>query len=713
MSMALSNKKSENNISFNSKSLASLDNQTVVAGGQYSVPEIEVGFKCDYIKLLVNVSTSDTELTTSEFKSVTAVYKIEYIEDEEKNIKNIRTVCFTPKFQHEVGNKDTYTIIELPAKKITKINMTVYNNESTDINIDIARIYYSRLMDEETVKEMAGTGGGDVPVSKVLTLYNINNEYTIDGCDKSLILDLVVPDDILEQYGIKNTDSWGDLKGELNIIIDVTPSSGDSTETHTVTYSISKNNTKRVLNGREWTIKNSKITIKSQATNLSVACDGLISVIARIQDNQQLYGECTVEVKNNAVKDIYIKNISSSDGNLHTGSDVKIDIGFLPENSFSQITGDFILQSYDEKGKAKNVYGMNSYHMTGGTLGNTFTLRGMSEGRVSLYLGDDYVNKTFYFNVIDDTTETFELVSESGENTISTGKGQLKYRLKNDLSLFKPVEFSIVSLDSGEVRLDADKDNGIANITAYKDGQVKLIAKSNNNKETSTIINISGQYPEDVAFKSSDETYKVNVGSQLLVDIEPTNNCNSDYDRYNHEISKIDTGVDCSIQSLNYGKTAKIIGKAVGSFSLNVLREKDSKLLNSKVIEVINSAAISIPLPDENCYWVLVKRKDVDYPVLCYIDNASSAEKFIYKSSSSSIHADNKFTKSYQYILKDFAWEKRGGWDYESTAQLSSNIMLIYDSCFDIYDASGNLIINKTPSWEDVNLAKLVNKLKN
>lgn len=697
MSMALSDKKSESNISFNSNSLVNVDNQTVATGGQYSVPEIEIGYKCDYIKLLVNISISDTELTTSEFKSVTAVYKIEYIEDEEKNIKNIRTVCFTPKFQHEVGNKDTYTIIELPAKKITKINMTVYNNESTDISIDMARIYYSRLMDEEAVKEVAGTSGGDVQVSKVLKLYNINNEYTIDGYNKSLILDLVVPDDILEQYGVKNTDT-----GYLDTIVDVTPKSKD------VTYSIEKGNTDRVLNGIKWTIYNSKITINSKEP-YSEAVDGLISVIVRIRDNQQLYGECTVEIKNSELKDIYIKNISSSDGNLHTGSDVKIDIGFLPENSCSRFGGQFTLQSYDEKGKANNVYGSNSYS-TIGDLANNFTLRGVSEGRVSLYLGNDKVHKTFYFNVIDDMTETFELVSESGENTISTGRGQLKYRLKNDLSLFKPVKFSIVSLDSGSVQLDTDEGKGIATITARENGQVKLIAKSNNNRETSTIINISGQYPEDVAFKSSDGTYKVNVGSQLLVDIEPTNNCNSDYDRYNHEISKIDAGVDCNIQSLNYGKTAKIIGKAVGSFSLNVLRQKDSKLLNSKVIEVVNSAAINIPLPDENCYWVLVKRKDSEYPVLCYIDNASSAQKFIYKDGV--IYSDNKYTKSYHYFLKDFAWEKRGEWDYSGN-DICTTIMLIYDSCFDIYDDNGNIIINKTPSWGDVNLAKLVNKLKN
>ena len=115
-------------------------------------------------------------------------------------------------------------------------------------------------------------------------------------------------------------------------------------------------------------------------------------------------------------------------------------------------------------------------------------------------------------------------------------------------------------------------------------------------------------------------------------------------------------------------------------------------------------------MPDENCYWVLVKRTDSEYPVLCYIDNASSTQKFIYKDGW--IYSDNKYTKSYHYYLKEFAWEKRGEWDYSGN-DICSTIMLIYDSCFDIYDDSGNLIINKTPSWGDVNLAKLVNKLKN
>lgn len=154
MSLALSNTKSENNISFNSKSLVNLDNQQISAGGSYTLEEVTVGFKCDYLKLLVNISTSDTELTTDDYKTVTAVYKIKYIDDEETNTTKEITECFSPKYQHEVNNKDTYVIIELPAKKIVNINVTIYSNEETDnVTVEKLRLFYSRLMDEEETKE--------------------------------------------------------------------------------------------------------------------------------------------------------------------------------------------------------------------------------------------------------------------------------------------------------------------------------------------------------------------------------------------------------------------------------------------------------------------------------------------------------------------------------------------------------------------------------
>lgn len=156
MSLALSNTKSEKDISFNKKSLVSLDNKQVSSGKSYTLGEVKVGFKCNYLKMVVNISTSNTELTTDDYKTVTAVYKIKYIDDEEDNTTKEITECFSPKYQHEVKNKNTYVIIEVPAKKIVNINITVYNNETKEtITINKLRLFYSRLMDEEETKKAA------------------------------------------------------------------------------------------------------------------------------------------------------------------------------------------------------------------------------------------------------------------------------------------------------------------------------------------------------------------------------------------------------------------------------------------------------------------------------------------------------------------------------------------------------------------------------
>ena len=701
MSLALSNKKSENNISFNNRSLTSVDNQTVIAGGQYSVPEIEVGFKCDYLKLLVNISTSDTELTTSEFKSVTAVYKIEYIEDEEKNINNIRTVCFTPKFQHEVDNNDTYTIIELPAKKITKINMTVYNNESTDISIDMARIYYSRLMDEETVKEMAGTGGGDVPVSNVLKLYNINNEYTIDGYNKSLILDLVVPDDILEQYGIKNTDIPAET-GYLDTIIDVT------TKSEGVTYSISKGDTKRVLNGIEWTIKNSKITIEPTSNFDYIAVDGLVDVIVRIQNNQQLYGECTVEIKNSAVKDIYIKNISSEDGKIHINNDVTIDIGFLPENSCSAISGNFVLKSYDGTGAANNVYGSNDYHTFNTTLGNNFTLRGVSKGKVSLYLGNDTLHKQFIFDVVCDEDDRLTCIIETntGLFEITQGSGQLEVYPRPNYDYYGGYSFSQVSIDGGSVTITDKGDYAL--ITGNKNGKLELICTPTYGPSASCEITVSGQYPEEVKLTCADNIFKIPINGTLMVYAEAGNKPNSNYDKYDWSGEKLDADVGYS--SSVWDKYCKYTGTALGKFRLSAIRQVDSKFMASQVIKVVQSLDSDktvLPYPNSQQYWVVYRRTDQGNRLwLLTIDGTVTLNKLI-KKNDNRLYTDNITLGAYaQWKIESGQWANHGSWSGDTNP--AGSVGQLYASNLDIYNEDGNLLVSKTDNYDDVDFDAII-----
>lgn len=392
MSMSISDGIKEEKISFNKNSILTVAGETINTGETYKVGTDIINKKCDYLKVVGNISVSDESLTTDEFHPVVIMFEIKY-EDEDGNHSLIYE-HFYPKYQHEVGNKDTYTIIELKNKKLVDINVSVINNEDyTDsVVIDKLQIFYSLIIDEETVQEMIATGGGgEVPVVKDLKVYNIDNNYTIDGYGKSLILDLVVPEEYLIEY----------KSGSQNIV-DVTWEIENLTG---AVYSYSGVITYTVVNGIQYTLRNGKITITSGISSYNYGQkDGIIKVRARLSANETIFGDVVVEVVNSEVTDFYIKSISSEDGKLHTAEDVTIELGFKPEKSSKSITGKFILQSYDGKGEANNVYGSNTYGAGSDGLGNNFTLRGVSQGKVSLYLGNDDLHKQFIFDVIKDET---------------------------------------------------------------------------------------------------------------------------------------------------------------------------------------------------------------------------------------------------------------------------------------------------------------------
>lgn len=393
MSMSISDGIKEEKISFNKNSILTVTGETINTGETYKVGTDIINKKCDYLKVVGNISVSDKSLTTDEFHPVVIMFEIKY-EDEEGNHSLIYE-HFYPKYQHEVGNKDTYTIIELKNKKLLDINVSVINNEdyTYSVVIDKLQIFYSLIIDEETVQEMIATGGGgEVPVVKDLKVYNIDNNYTIDGYDRTLILDVVIPEKYLIEY----------KSGSQNIV-DVTWEIENLTG---AVYNYSVSNTSTVVNNIQYTLRSGKITIKS--SNIYYHSygqrDGILKVRARLSANETIFGDAIIEIKNSEVKDLYIKSISSEDGKLHTASDVTIELGFKPEQSSNSITGKFILQSYDGKGAANNVYGSNNYEAGSEGLGKHFTLRGVTEGKVSLYLGNDALHKQFIFDVIKDET---------------------------------------------------------------------------------------------------------------------------------------------------------------------------------------------------------------------------------------------------------------------------------------------------------------------
>ena len=398
MSVSISNKQSDKKITFNKKSLFSETNIQINSGSSTTLNVDNIGKKCKYLKILANVSPSSTEVYTNNGHNVAVVYEITYIDDD--NNETVVPYAFYPRYQHEVNNKNTTDIIDTDSTKIKSIVIKIYNNEKDCgyITIDKIAVYYSLFIDEETVEEKVnegiGGGGGEVPTSNVFTIYNLENNFTIDGYGKSLVLNVNVPDDIVQKYYYTSASyKYIDLVWEL------------SNESGSPTYNVSYDTTQKILTDAEgnndvYTIKYGKIKILSNGSYS--AGDGVIKIIARLSGHEEIYGIAYVEIKNNAVTEIYLKSVSSSDKKLHTDDDVTINIGFKPEKSSCDITGAFILQSYDSVGGANNVYGYNSY-TSNGSLGSSFTLRGTSAGKVSLYLGNDNVHKQFVFDVIADS----------------------------------------------------------------------------------------------------------------------------------------------------------------------------------------------------------------------------------------------------------------------------------------------------------------------
>jgi hypothetical protein len=393
MSMSITNGIKEDKISFNKNSLLTIAGESLGTGETYEASTGLINKKCDYLKVVGNISVNDDSITTDDFHPVVVLFEIKY-EDEEGNHSLIYE-HFYPKYQHEVGNKDTYTIIELKNKKVVDINVSVVNNEDyvDSISIDKLQLFYSLIIDEETVQEMINAGGsGEVPVVKDLKVYNIEGNYTIDGYSKSLVLDALIPEKYIQEYAPDRNKvylNWEIIKQTTDCDCYTTTTQGT-----------------KVVDGVAHQINYTKLTITAGKKNYNFGQkDGFIKAIARLVHDETVFGEATVEIKNSEVKDFYIKSISSADGKLHTSEDVIIELGFLPEQSSCTISGKFTLQSYDGNGAAKNVYGSNNYSSTNAALGNNFTLRGVKAGKVSLYLGNDDIHKQFIFDVVDDTME--------------------------------------------------------------------------------------------------------------------------------------------------------------------------------------------------------------------------------------------------------------------------------------------------------------------
>lgn len=162
--IAISDKIEERTLDFRSNSLISLESPwsyssgTRLPGPLILNPNItasltinNVNKKVTYFKILANITSDDTSLSSQSSKNVAVIYKIEYTDS---NIADT-TDIFYPNFDFE-EDCENYTIIELSGDTIKKITIQIINSEDTQISVTDVGLYYITQVTSDNFNDVLG-----------------------------------------------------------------------------------------------------------------------------------------------------------------------------------------------------------------------------------------------------------------------------------------------------------------------------------------------------------------------------------------------------------------------------------------------------------------------------------------------------------------------------------------------------------------------------
>ena len=338
--------------------------------------------------------------------------------------------------------------------------------------------------------------------------------------------------------------------------------------------------------------------------------------------NLQLVGAYNGKVK---VTVEFINNVNIQYNILYPAGFIKefiIDVVGIPVSNYVYIdipAGNVINDSMDRlqvyvKCDSERIY-------KGGTNGSTYgveSVDGLGSAVVTVDTNDGYANtisysiipltpgkirfwtntvtysgKVVYYIAEEIDIESIKNIPETiietntGMFEIASGGGQLEVYPRPNYDWSGDWSFSQATIDGGSVTI---QDKGVyALVTADKNGRLNFICTPAKGKPISCELSISNQYPESVTLTtgagSSEENFKVGVGSTLTIYVEPEQIVNNTHNRYNFLVDKIDSNVNVNMSmSTNY---CVITGRQVGKFRLNISRYVDNKFLTSVIIEVV------------------------------------------------------------------------------------------------------------------------------
>lgn len=338
---------------------------------------------------------------------------------------------------------------------------------------------------------------------------------------------------------------------------------------------------------------------------------------------------------------------------------------------------------------------------------NLFRVYALKVGRVRLeFYCDNYagVITDAYINVDIDITGVYkpaniQVTSSNGDFIINNGGGQLRVDCTSDYNEIDDFSFSYVSVNGGNTSIN-DKGR-YAIITADKNGTVKLkctpIKNSNYVKaDLSSLtvekdIVITNQYPEDVQLVTASGEFKVALNGELTVFAEAGNNPNPNYDEYT--LLKDILYPDSAITIVSGTKDWRLGGTGLGKVRIMARRSVDNSLMDSavvKIVQTLDSDIVNLPFPNNYTNFILYRRANQGNKVwlVAIKDSISSmvlkSDKRVYTDISLSNYSD--------YYLSGASWKNYGNWGGNNCP--GNNVTIIYAASVNVYDESGNIVVN-------------------
>lgn len=136
-----------------------------------------------YIKLTCHAVDPSGQLSTDNIHKLSMVARIRYEEEDDNETVNLykMTFSFYPRYQGE-DNYSDYVIFDAPSETIRSIQIIIYNNEESTINITKTGLRYSVVMTDEAIGqaiEDLNTGTSLTPPSSGIIYNNGSLVYLV------------------------------------------------------------------------------------------------------------------------------------------------------------------------------------------------------------------------------------------------------------------------------------------------------------------------------------------------------------------------------------------------------------------------------------------------------------------------------------------------------------------------------------------------------